>query len=312
MPILQEKLSTIVLAAGVGKRMKSKTPKILHRILGKPIISFVLDLARDIGSAQTVLVINNTRHDVFDSLGHKMTYAVQAEPLGSGDAARKGLEKAASESVLILCGDVPLLRKETVAQLIEYHRKKDADLTILTCLIRNPFGYGRIIRGTGNCVKAIIEQTDATVQQQKIKEINAGVYFGDKELLIRALDQITNDNEQGEYYLTDAIRNIAAAQKRVCGYMIDDETEIIGVNSRAQLSQVREIVKREWFARLMANGVGIEDPATTNIDLSVVIGNYVHIRPYTLIEGDTTISDGQTIGPFAWIKDGKRIALPDG
>lgn len=311
MPILHEKLSTIILAAGIGKRMKSKTPKVLHRILGKPIIAFVLNLARDIGSAQTVLVVSNMEHDAYDTLGGKMTYAIQAKPLGSGDAARKGLEKAVYDSVLILCGDVPLLRKETVARLIDHHVKKDADLTILTCLVEDPFGYGRIIRGTGDCVKEIIEQSDATSQQQKIREINAGVYFGKKELLVGALKQVTKDNEQGEYYLTDAIRNIAAAQKKVCGYMIRNENEIIGVNSKEQLGRVREIVKHEWFAELMAQGVSIEDPTTTNIDLSVVIGNFVHIRPYTLIEGDTTIGDGQTIGPFVWIKDGKKNALSD-
>lgn len=312
MPILHDKLSTIILAAGVGKRMKSKTPKILHRILGKPIISFVLELAREIGSAETVLVVNNTKDGIYDSLGNDIHYAIQEKPLGSGDAARKGLEKARSEIGLILCGDVPLLKKQTLIDLFDYHAQNSADVTILTCRMDDPFGYGRIIRDSDDCIAAIIEQTDATPEQHKIKEINAGVYLGSRDLLASALGQITNENQQGEYYLTDAIRDIAGAGKRVCGYMIESVTEIIGVNSKAQLAQVRELVKQEWFAFLMKHGVDIEDPATTNIDLSVRIGDSVHIRPHTLIEGNTTIQDGETVGPFVWIKDGKRITTSNG
>ncbi|MGB7054990.1 MAG: bifunctional UDP-N-acetylglucosamine diphosphorylase/glucosamine-1-phosphate N-acetyltransferase GlmU, partial [bacterium] len=182
--------------------------------------------------------------------------------------------------------------------------------TILTCNMKNPYGYGRIIRGRNGYVDAIIEQTEATSSQQNITEINTGVYFGYKDLLLCALAQITNKNEQGEFYLTDAVRNIASGGKKVCGYMIEDETEIIGINTKAQLARVRALVKGDWFEQLMQRGVYIEDPSTTNIDLSVKIGENVHIRPHTLIEGDTTIPSGATVGPFVWIKDGKRIEGP--
>ena len=307
MPILQEKTTTIILAAGVGKRMYDCTPKILQPILGKPLIGFVLDLARAIKSDQLIAVVNDDTSKSVAQLDTDVTCAIQEKPLGSGDAARKGLEKADCPLALILCGDVPSLRKQTINNLRTYHKEHQAALTILTCKMRNPFGYGRIIRGNGDAVEAIIEQTDATAEQQEITEINAGVYFGQKATLLDALNKATNDNEQGEFYLTDAIREVARAGKKVCGYMTQDENEIMGVNTKAQLARAREYVKNNWFKELMERGVFIEDPATTNIDLSVTIGVNVLIRPHTMIEGRTTIPDGTTVGPFVWIKDGNRL-----
>lgn len=307
MPKLQEKLSTIILAAGIGKRMKSKTPKILHRILGKPIISFVVEVAQEVGSAQTILVVNDRSDPFYESFGDTVCYAIQAEPLGTGDAATRGLEKVEHPNVLILCGDVPLLQHSTIIHLIEYHRSQHADVTILTCQMNDPFGYGRILRDPDGRVTEIIEQTDASREQQEITEINAGVYYGNTEAITSALGEITADNKQGEYYLTDAIRRIVEKGKVVSGYKIDRTEEISGINTKRQLEQVRRLVKKRWFDLLMERGVNIEDPATTNIDLSVRIGNSVNIRPYSLIEGNTVISDGTTIGPFIWIRDGKTI-----
>jgi bifunctional UDP-N-acetylglucosamine pyrophosphorylase/glucosamine-1-phosphate N-acetyltransferase len=310
MPILQEKTATIILAAGVGKRMYSNTPKVLHRILGKPLIEFVLDLSREIESAQLIVVVNDEALTYQADFGADVTYAVQEKPLGSGDAARKGLQMANCELILILCGDVPLLRKQTINNLRMYHKQHQADLTILTCRMSDPFGYGRIIRGGGDTIEAIIEQTDATVEQQKITEINAGVYLGRRKALGDALELITSDNRQGEFYLTDAVLQIARAGRKVCGYMIEDQNEIIGVNTKTQLAQVRDYVKKEWYKQLMERGVYIEDPGTTSIDLSVDIGQNVRIRPHTMIEGKTVIPDGATVGPFVWLKDGKKLSEP--
>lgn len=311
MPILHEKISAIILAAGVGKRMKSRTPKILHRVLGKPIVSFVTDLAREIGSSQIILVVNDRADDLSSTLGEDLTYVIQEEPLGSGDAAKKGLTNAKYEHALILCGDVPLLRKQTILSLIEYHTQQNAEATVLTCNLNNPSGYGRIIRNHHDYILQIIEECDATPEQQEVNEINAGVYYAKKELLSRALERITPDNKQGEYYLTDAIRDIASAGKKVAGYLIDDECQIIGVNTQAQLARVRALAKDAYYERLMQQGVFIEDPVTTDIDLSVKFGNGVHIRPHTMIEGKTTINDGETIGPFVWIRNGEKIDTSD-
>ncbi len=311
MPILHEKISTIILAAGVGKRMKSKIPKILHRILGRRIVSFVIELAREIGSEQTILVVNERSEDFFESLDPSVCYAIQEKPLGTGDAAMKGLEKVTHDKVLILCGDVPLLRTNTILQLIEYHASQNADMTFLTCQLSDPFGYGRVLRDQNGRVMKIVEQTDATPEQQKIQEINAGVYYANTKMISSALKNVTTDNEQGEYYLTDAIHKIVDSGKTVSGYMIKNKEEITGINTKEQLAQVRERVKSEWFGLLMKRGVYIEDPATTNIDLSVKIGDGVHIRPYSFIEGNTTIADGETVGPFVWIRDGKVIYSTD-
>jgi bifunctional UDP-N-acetylglucosamine pyrophosphorylase/glucosamine-1-phosphate N-acetyltransferase len=307
MPILQEKLSTIILAAGVGKRMKSKTPKILHQILGKPVISFVLDLARDVGSSQTILVVSEHTGDFFESLRNSVCFAIQKKPFGTGDAATRGLERADHGDVLILCGDVPLLQRKTIIGLMEYHREQNADVTILTCRMNDPFGYGRIIRNGDGNVTEIIEQTDANSEQQKINEINAGVYYGRTKLIKSALKGLTADNKQREYYLTDAIHRIVKEGKSVAGYMIDNADEITGINTREHLARVRALAKSKWLRTLMERGVDIEDPATTNIDLSVEIGEDVRIRPYSFIEGKTTIRDGEIIGPFIWIKNGKVL-----
>ena len=308
-PILQEKISTLILAAGVGKRMKSRTPKVLHRILGKPVISFVLDLARDVGSAETILVVSDRSNDFYSNLDNNVRYALQEIPRGTGDAAQRGLEKVAHENVLILCGDVPLLQKETVIGLIKHHEQVNADITVLTCETDVPFGYGRILRDKNGRVVNIIEQTDATPEQQVIKEVNAGVYFAKAHLIASGLAALTTDNQQGEYYLTDVIRNMANTGMTTAGYLIKNMDEITGVNTKEQLARVRSIVKDRWFSQLMQQGVYIEDPVTTSIDLSVRIGEHVHIRPFSLIEGETTIGPGETVGPFVWIKDGTVMDL---
>lgn len=305
--ICNDELSTVILAAGIGKRMYSKTPKILHTILGKPVISFVVDLARAIESDEIVLVVGKHTQEIKKTVGNKVKYVVQAIPRGTGDAAKKGIAVSSKRNVLILCGDVPLLTRKTLMKLISHYRSTYADITILTCEVKNPFGYGRIIRNKKNRITGIIEQTDATPMQQEIKEINAGVYYGNKAVITSALNNITTLNRQGEYYLTDIVKDLIKKKKKVTTVMINNEEEILGINSKRDLSRAREICKKRWCAELMTRGVYIEDPVTTSIDFSVQIGNGVHIRPYTLIEGRTTIKDGAVIGPFAWIKNGRKM-----
>ena len=289
--------------------MFSRIPKVLHTILGKPIVSFVVDLAQAIESDEIIVVSGKYVKEMKRLIGRNVKYALQAIPLGSGDAAKKGIAVSTHDNVLILNGDVPLLVQDTIVKLIEYHHKRNAAMTILTCEVKNPFGYGRIVRGKGNKISDIVEQTDATIKQQKIGEINAGVYYGNRGLFLSALNKSTMQNRQGEYYLTDVVAEIINRKKKVVGLKIDHEEEIIGINSRFDLAIAREIVKAKWFARLMARGVYIEDPLTINIDLSVQIGRYVHIRPHTIIEGNTKIKDRAVIGPFVWIKNGKKINL---
>jgi bifunctional UDP-N-acetylglucosamine pyrophosphorylase/glucosamine-1-phosphate N-acetyltransferase len=301
--------TTIILAAGKGTRMYSETPKLLYKILGKPIISFAAQLARTIRSKEIIIVVGKNAHTFKKTIGTGVKYAVQPRPLGSGDAAKKGVAVATSKYVLILNGDVPLLSETTVLALMTYREKMNAALTILTCSMKNPFGYGRIMRKKNNYVSDIIEQTDATAQQQMIEEINAGVYYGGRDLISNALANITSVNRQGEYYLTDIVHEIIKTKGNVAGLKINSAEEIMGINSKYDLAKAREVAKARWFEQLMLHGVYIEDPSTTTIDLSVRCGKNVHIRPYTIIEGDTEIRSGTTLGPFVWIRNGKKMRI---
>lgn len=285
--------------------MHSKTPKILHTILGKPLIGFVVDLACEIKSSEIVCVVSKNARAVKQALGTTVTYAVQPIPRGTGDAALRGIKKTHTDNILILYGDVPLLQSTTIQNLMDHHKKHGAALTFLTCNMANPFGYGRVLR-QGKKVLGIVEQSDATPQQQQVREINTGIYYSRTSLIVDALQSITTDNKQEELYLTDVVRVLLKKQKKVIGLMIHSEEEIMGINSKGELARARDIVKRKWYTELMERGAHIEDPTTTTIDLSVHIGDNVHIRPYTMIEGNTTIKKHSVIGPFVWIKDGKK------
>lgn len=298
--------STVILAAGIGKRMYSPKIKVLHEILGKPILSFVVDTARKTGTSEIVLVVGKRSSSIKKNFRHSVTYATQAAPLGTGDAALCGIKKAKHDTILVLNGDIPLLRSETIRELIVLHAKRKADLTFLTCQMENPSGYGRIIRNKRKNVVGIVEHCDANTRERRIREINVGVYCAKQTTFIMALGRIHPENAQQELYLTDAIQVLIKQKKRIVGMKIADEKQIQGINTKAQLSAVRTIVKEQWYNDLMERGVTIEDPATTNIDLSVSIGSHVRIRPYTLIEGNTRIKDRTTVGPFAWIKNGKQ------
>jgi bifunctional UDP-N-acetylglucosamine pyrophosphorylase/glucosamine-1-phosphate N-acetyltransferase len=189
--------------------------------------------------------------------------------------------------------------------MIAEHASEKAALTFLTCDFSDPQGYGRVIRDRRRKVVKIVEDADASSAQKKIHEINAGVYFTNRELLRRALQKVDPRNRQGEYYLTDIVREILAGREKVIGYKIAAEDELVGINTQADLARVRGLIKNRWFADLMNRGIRIDDPATTNIDLTVKIGDHVHIRPYTLLEGRTRIPEGQTVGPFVWIRDNR-------
>lgn len=301
------KFSTIIMAAGLGKRMFSDVPKILLPILGKPVIQFVAELARDIASAETVVVVGRNGSPVRKVLGDTVRYAVQPSPRGTGDAVQKGLAACRYPNILILSGDVPLLQKRTLQAMIEEHAAEGAALTFLTCDFANPAGYGRIIRDRKNRVAKIVEEADATSVQKKVREINAGIYFVQRDLLRQALKKVDAHNRQGEYYLTDIVRGFLARREKVTGFKTAAADEIVGINTKLDLLRVRTLIKERWFADLMKRGVLIEDPATTNIDLSVRIGDFVQVRPYTFLEGRTLIPRGQTIGPFVWIRDNRAL-----
>lgn len=248
--ISNEKISTIILAAGKGKRMHSKTPKVLHKISGKPIILFVVELAENIKSDEIIIIVEKNAKEIKRVIGNKSKYAVQSIPRGTGDASKKGIEISTNNNILILCGDVPFLQKDTILKFLNYHDKTKADLTFLTCQVKNPFGYGRIIRDENKNVLGIVEQADTTIEEQKIKEINAGVYYGKKTLILSALNKINTQNRQGEYYLTDVVREMLKNRKRVVALKITNEKEIMGINSKSDLLNAEEIAKSNKFSRI--------------------------------------------------------------
>jgi bifunctional UDP-N-acetylglucosamine pyrophosphorylase/glucosamine-1-phosphate N-acetyltransferase len=301
-----DRFSTIILAAGIGKRMHSKIPKIIHKILGKPIVSFVIDRVKAVGCSELIIVVGEHKDMIRNELGNTLAYALQPHPLGTGDAAKRGIAQAKHDRILIMNGDIPLIKSATIRSLIEHHEHEKADLTILTCMMNDPFGYGRIIRGEQNRVAGIIEQADATNSQKQIKEINVGVYFGDKKTIRAALEQIEAQNKQGELYLTDIIGKILERGRKVAGFKTDDEQEIFGINTREDLVRACRIVKEQWFDELKKRDIIIEDPSNTDIDLSVEIGRHVTIKPNTQLQGKTKIESSTVVGPGTWIKDGEQ------
>lgn len=295
------------MAAGMGKRMFSKTPKILIPILGKHVIQFVVDLARDISSPEIIAVVGAYGPQVKKILGKSVRYAVQPIPRGTGDAVQRGLAVSRYPNILILSGDVPLLQKKTIQDMIEEHAAERAGLTFLTCDFDNPQGYGRVVRDRKNKVVKIVEDSDASSVQKKIHEINAGIYLIRRDLLRKVLQKVDAHNQQGEYYLTDIVHETLARREKVVGFQTAVHDEIVGINTQLDLAYVRTLIKNRWFAELMKRGIQIEDPATTNIDLTVKLGDQVRIRPHTLLEGRTRIPGGQTIGPFVWIRDNRTL-----
>ncbi|MFZ2490036.1 MAG: bifunctional UDP-N-acetylglucosamine diphosphorylase/glucosamine-1-phosphate N-acetyltransferase GlmU [Thermoanaerobaculia bacterium] len=297
-----DNIEVVILAAGLGTRMKSATIKILHRAAGRPIIDYVLDLASDVCSRPPVLVVGHQRDAVQKSVGERARYAVQDQQLGTGHAVLQAaalLEKEdlRGRRVLILSGDVPLTRKETLRQLVEEHESAGNALTLLTMRLPDPAMYGRIVRGEDGDVLRIVEAKDASDEERRIDEVNAGIYLFDAEHLFENLRSLSNDNSQGEYYLTDLLATVRSAGHRVGALIVSDPVEALGVNSRAELALVEDEIQRRVVTRLMAEGVTFRNPSTVVIDSTVSIGQDTVVYPFVTLEGLTRIGEGCVIEP---------------
>jgi bifunctional UDP-N-acetylglucosamine pyrophosphorylase/glucosamine-1-phosphate N-acetyltransferase len=300
-----EKLMTIILAAGAGTRMKSKLPKVLHKVCGQTLVDHVVDAAREIGSEHIVAVVGHGREQVQTQLEPRgVQFAVQSEQLGTGHAVQMAAEYIADdEVVLILCGDTPLIEPESLKGLVDLMAEKAYSGVLLTAFADDPTGYGRILRDEKGDVLGIVEHKDASEDQRKIKEINPAVYCFKGAILKRALCALSNDNVQGEYYLTDVIGIIRGYGEKIGGYCVADPAQMLGVNSRIQLHEAEQIMQARILRRHMTEGVTIINATSTYIEKKVKIGCDTVVYPGAFLTGETVIGEACTIGPDARIEN---------
>ncbi|MDQ6801925.1 MAG: bifunctional UDP-N-acetylglucosamine diphosphorylase/glucosamine-1-phosphate N-acetyltransferase GlmU [Acidobacteriota bacterium] len=292
-------VDVIIMAAGLGTRMKSRMAKVLHPAAGRPLIDYVVDLAQQISGRPPIVVVGHQHEEVEQHVGDRARYALQEKQLGTGHAVQQALQNidANGKSILVLSGDVPLTRLETLHRLLDEHQRSGNALTLVTMELDQPALYGRIVRDANGGVMRIVEARDADEKQRQIREVNAGIYLFDGRHLAENLRRLSTNNAQGEYYLTDLIAMLRESGKRVGALLLDDPVEALGVNSRAELASVEGEIQRRVIAKLMGEGVTFRNPETVVIDSMVTIGNDTVIYPFVTIEGNTRIGTGCVIEP---------------
>lgn len=305
-------LISVILAAGKGTRMKSALPKVLHKVGGKPMVQHVLDAAKEAGTTRNVIVIGFGGEKVKETIGEQAEIVVQAEQLGTGHAVRQaeGVLSGVEGTVLVLCGDTPLLTGALLKKLCKEHEVSGAKATVLTAIMPDATGYGRIIRDKAGNVAKIVEHKDATEEERKVQEVNSGIYCFDKKALFDALTKVGCDNAQGEYYLPDVLEILKDQGEKIWATAADDYEETLGINSRVQLAGAEKILRRRKNVELMDNGVTLLDPDSTFVDADVVIGKDTVIYPFTWLEGKTIIGENCIIGPssrFSDVKIGNNV-----
>ncbi len=298
-------VTAIILAAGEGKRMRSRQPKILHRLCGRPLVGYPLRLARTFAD-RVVMVVPPSADGVAQVAGEGVLTVVQRERLGTGHAVVQAKDACGEGTILVLPGDMPLLTVETIERLLNHHKAASAAATLLTAIVDNPAGYGRVLRLRGR-VARIVEDRDATDDQKKINEIGTSVYCFDARRLWAALAEVRPDNDQGEYYLTDVVAILSRAGATVEAVTVADPSEAQGVNDRKQLAAVAVVQRRRILDRLMESGVTIVDPASTYVEDTVTIGPDTVVQPQTVIEGATVIGSECVIGAGSHVS-GSRLA----
>jgi bifunctional UDP-N-acetylglucosamine pyrophosphorylase/glucosamine-1-phosphate N-acetyltransferase len=298
-------ITAIILAAGKGTRMKSSRAKVLHEVFFKPMLHHVLDAVQDAGIEKTVVVVGHQAESVVHCLGgYTFTPVRQAEQLGTGHAVLCAEDAcAACETVLILCGDTPLIRPDTLRAMISHHRDMRSPLTLMTTLVADPYGYGRIITNDNEQVTGIVEEKDATPDQRRIREINAGIYLVDRQYLFGALRQVGTDNSQGEVYLTDIVA-IANRQGHTVNRFIHSEpVDVLGVNSRVELAQAHAELQRRRNTELMLAGVTMYGPETIYIAQGIPVGQDTIIHPGVQITGNSSVGIGCLIEAGVFLHD---------
>ncbi len=301
-------ITALILAAGKGTRMKSKLCKVLHTVAGRSLINYVLDSVQALGADKVVLVVGHQSQEVIAAIELPgVEYAVQEPQLGTGHAvmAARDLLHGCTGNILILCGDIPLIRSETLSRFAECHAANNSGITVMTTIMDDPLGYGRIIRDSYGLIRAIIEEKDATSDQRLVCEINSGIYLVRAELLFALLDRIGSDNAQHEYYLTDIVREAVCDGIPVHGFLVEDSREVIGINTRYELAKVSHIIWDSVRESLMKSGVTLLDPTTAYVDSRVKIGQDTIIHPNVTISGLSEIGNDCVIESGVYILDSR-------
>ena len=302
---------SIILAAGISSRMNTKMAKVLHEVCGRPMLAYVLDACRQAGIEKMYVVVGFDSEQVKERFAdaQDVVWVRQDEQLGTGHAVlccKEHLRDFQGQT-LVLCGDGPLIRSQTLTKLLKEHEAGHAAATLATAVLEEPAGYGRIVRDKYGNIEGIVEDTDCTKEQLEIKEINPSYYLFNNTVLFNTLENVKPDNVKGEYYLTDVISGLLATDHKVLAVTAVRPEEAMGVNSRAQLSEASKIMQHRIQRRLMENGVTIVDPDNTWIDARAKIGQDTIIEPFTYIHGQVSIGRNCRIGPFAYLREGTDL-----
>ncbi len=297
----------VILAAGMSTRMNTMLPKVLHEVCGRPMIAYVLDACRSVGVATSFVVVGYGKEQVIErySKDTDIAFVEQTEQKGTGHAVmccRQQL-KDFNGPVLVLCGDAPLIRSETLKLLLQKHLSEKSAATLATTILEDPTGYGRIVRDSYGNIQGIVEENDCNPEQKRIREVNPSYYCFDSKVLLQVLDEIKPNNVKGEYYLTDALQLIIAKGLKAIAITAVAAEDCMGVNNRSQLSLVSKIMQQRIQTYLMDHGVTIVDPPNTWIDVRAQIGQDTVIEPFTYIHGEVKVGRNCRIGPFAYLRD---------
>ncbi|MEL1134836.1 bifunctional UDP-N-acetylglucosamine diphosphorylase/glucosamine-1-phosphate N-acetyltransferase GlmU [Desulfitobacterium sp. THU1] len=295
--------AAVIMAAGKGTRMKSKLPKVMHLLAGKPMLQHVIDCVRSVQIPRTMAILGHGREQVEAALDREVEIVVQEEQLGTGHAIMQVIPHCHEvDHIIVLSGDQPLIRPETLQKLMDVHRSSQAAATILTAAFANPFGLGRIIK-EGDVFLRVVEEKDATAEERLIKEINTGTYCFNVAKLREALKNITPKNVQGEYYLTDVFALFHSQGDVVQTYCTEDVHEALGINSRAQLAVAEDVIRQRILTYWMEEGVTLIDPSSTFIEAGVVLKRDIVLQPFTILKGKTYIEEDAVIGPHTTLTD---------
>ncbi|WP_373894537.1 bifunctional UDP-N-acetylglucosamine diphosphorylase/glucosamine-1-phosphate N-acetyltransferase GlmU [Virgibacillus natechei] len=291
----------VILAAGQGTRMKSKLYKVLHPVLGRPMVQHVIEQIKAVQLDKTVTIVSRGADKVVEHIGNDSAFVTQEEQLGTGHAVMQAEDVLKDEkgTTMVVCGDTPLITNETYQALFDHHEKEGASATILTAKTKEPAGYGRVIRNEADEVERIVEHKDANANERLVEEINTGTYCFDNQALFAALKEISNDNVQGEYYLPDVIEVLRHKKEKVSAFITPDFEETLGINDRLALAQAEKLMKRRINEKHLRNGVAIIDPDHTYIHPDVEIEQDAVIHPGSILTGATHIATDAEIGPHS-------------